>query len=97
MKPRHAAALVLMGWYLMVPPSSGSHPQTAPLSGWLVIRGYDSAGECEAVRATKTQPPSQAVNDLVKKYAPPGKWVDLAPEINPAARCVATDDPLLAK
>jgi len=41
MKPRHAAALALVGWYMIIPPSSGirrpGYPRTnpsAPLSRW---------------------------------------------------------------
>ena len=36
MKPRHTAALVLVGWYLMSPPflSPGKRDQNAPLSRW---------------------------------------------------------------
>lgn len=31
MKPRHAAALALVGWYLMVPPLASLQSQTADL------------------------------------------------------------------
>jgi hypothetical protein len=39
MKPRHAAALALVGWYLMTPPATGldfprSRNEGAPLSKW---------------------------------------------------------------
>jgi hypothetical protein len=39
MKPRHAAALALVGWYLMTPPNTGYDPPRsrddgAPLSKW---------------------------------------------------------------
>ena len=53
MKPRHAAALALVGWYLMVPPpvihSTGTVPVNldAPLSEWGIFSGHDSAAECE--------------------------------------------------
>jgi hypothetical protein len=37
MKPRHVAALALVGWYLMVPPLV---PQ------WTILDSFDSAEEC---------------------------------------------------
>jgi len=38
MKPRHAAALALVGWYLMMPPmGNGKVYVTAPLTKWLGI------------------------------------------------------------
>ena len=55
MKPRHAAALALVGWYLMMAPTS-RNPQTdsftvdlnAPLSAWqMVSSSYYSAADCE--------------------------------------------------
>ncbi len=61
MKPRHAAALSLVGWYLLVPPvigprKSGSHLLTfseavVPLSQWTIIKTFDSADECEKDKA----------------------------------------------
>ena len=50
MKPRHAAALALVGWYLMMPLKD--HPE-APIKYWSQIGSYDSAKECEAERERK--------------------------------------------
>ncbi len=66
MKPRHAAALALVGWYLLMPPPSSKYPgsvvdTTAPLSQWEVVPSYDyyfkedtshgmTAEQCEQVR-----------------------------------------------
>src|SRR3979490_3004768 len=49
MKPRHAAALVLVGWYLMTPPvrPDGSVNVAAPLSKWKTSNTYDAADECK--------------------------------------------------
>jgi hypothetical protein len=51
MTPRHAAALALVGWYLMVPPpvlhSSVPVDLDAPLSKWRIFSSHDSAAECE--------------------------------------------------
>jgi len=53
---RHAAALALVGWYLMIPPlpttsgwfSNSSAP--APISQWKLWASFDSAMLCEAYR-----------------------------------------------
>jgi len=59
MKPRHAAALALVGWYLMVPPlgwsdsTRGAVDFGAPLSTWFLSKSFDTAKECEHARKTK--------------------------------------------
>ena len=44
MKPRHAAALALVGWYLLVPAPGD---ETQPLSYWSHVESYDTAKECQ--------------------------------------------------
>jgi hypothetical protein len=61
MKPRHAAALALVGWYLMVPP--GSNPVTGYwkfLSQWKVIGTFDSESTCKKTQAASQRLPQQA-------------------------------------
>ena len=50
MKPCHAVALALVGWYLMIPPlDRDNKPETnIPLSEYWQHQAYDSAKECEA-------------------------------------------------
>jgi hypothetical protein len=52
MKPRHAAALALVGWYLMLPPAVPNDPDkvdsSAPLSQWEVMTTFDSQSQCAA-------------------------------------------------
>ena len=56
MKPRHAAALALVGWYLMVPPLGESDSTKgwvdfgAPLATWFLSKSFDTAKECEDAR-----------------------------------------------
>ncbi len=59
MKLRHAAALAVVGWYLMVPPpgqprSTGANTappnDNAPLNQWTIRNSYDSAQACEAAK-----------------------------------------------
>jgi len=61
MNPRHAAALALVGWYLMVPPlmtpCPSKHPPKhppplnfwgkAPLRRWDTVRSFNRADDCE--------------------------------------------------
>jgi len=64
MKSRHAAALALVGWYLMVPPPQSPPaalatnidaineyrrmPQRLPISQWKTVESFDSADDCRA-------------------------------------------------
>jgi hypothetical protein len=49
---RHAAALAVIGWYLMMPPPywSKTNPRNAPLRQWTVFGRYDTAQECSDER-----------------------------------------------
>jgi hypothetical protein len=92
-KLHHAAALALVGCYLMVPPSFDS---TVPLSQWLTLGIFDTAKECESRRVTLNDPAFQAA--LAKAAAKKG-WVwknrSLGLSRIEAAQCVASDDPRL--
>jgi len=47
MKPRHAAALALVGWYLMLPLRKGTAIlDDAPIASWKRVDSFDSASEC---------------------------------------------------
>jgi len=51
---RHAAALALVGWYLMLPPLSQTVrfevDYKAPLNSWQIMRAFDKAEACEDYR-----------------------------------------------
>jgi hypothetical protein len=89
MNLRHAAALALVGWYLLVPP----HPFVAPLpppSHWSVYHVYDSADKCNYVRAN--------IASGILEDAPPDfveRFGNSFTRIFERARCIATDDPRL--
>ncbi len=83
----HAAALALVGWYLMVPPRNlhpfvkGDNVDTAaPLSEWTHLASSDSAKECEARKAEYFNTVAH-VPDMAQAAAD--------------AECIATDDPRL--
>jgi hypothetical protein len=84
MKPRHAAALALVGWYLMIPPR-GHDPQTfddhAPLASWFVFSAHDAAHECEGAKFLNREGHKQS-GDPMKAAMD-------------SAQCIATDDPRL--
>jgi hypothetical protein len=52
MKLRHAAALALVGWYLMIPPANpnGERDAFAPMIEWKVIDQFKSDRQCEGIR-----------------------------------------------
>ena len=71
MKPRHAAAFALVGWYLMLPPTGRDYPTgnvDAPLTQWLKRpTTYRNKDECEHVldrhiRLTNSKNRQVAVN-----------------------------------
>ena len=93
MKLRHAAALALTGWYLMIPPAIEEHSnhrlytKAAPLSQWQMLKSFDTAKECEGavealakpLRAAIDQQQHLSLDDMRPLYA----------------RCFASDDPRL--
>ena len=58
MKPRHAAALALVVWYLMRPPlphlnAHAIHPDTP--SRWIIVRTFPTEKKCEARRGAASR------------------------------------------
>jgi len=90
MNLRHAAALALVGCYLMVPPSPQGLTKgidvNAALSQWTVLQSFDTAAECEKRRAA-------LIDKLVLMPANPTSQAQIdAPPEPFKATCVATDD-----
>src|SRR5208283_413739 len=81
MKPRHAAALALVGWYLMVPPPplppNATPDLSTPLSGWKIIGFFNGEGDCERIRSSVIQTGQSATKHTLEQ----------------TFVCVATDDP----
>ena len=102
MKPRHAAALALVGWYLMMPPFTERHEinTDAPLTKWERLDSYSSAGDCAADRSIllrDSQNKSKAADLAESTALRQGKVWDrtLAIARLEASRCIASDDPRL--
>jgi len=94
MNPRHAAALALVGWYLMVPPSADVAADLAtglePLRFWFQVGSFDSANACEQGRQVMTD---RFMADLQKD---PSNAEDVHSfDAFYYSECVASDDPRL--
>ena len=88
MKPRHVAALALVGWYLMVPPveSGGRVNFEAPLSQWHRWGSYDTARECSVDESDLIDRGKR-----VREEHPQNEMTDMFTQ----AQCIASDDPRL--
>ena len=79
MNLRHAAALALVGWYLMVPPfQRGGVNLDAPLRSWRLFGSYDTANDCEDDHLEMVEK---------SKHAAPSDHL-----IMELAQCIASDD-----
>ena len=101
---RHAAALALVGWYLMTPPgpdtvtapgSKGGEQSVstaAPLSKWIIGHVYDKAEDCDREKIQARQ----EGYDLMAKDTEHSESIlrDRAQGLI-HAECIATDDPRL--
>jgi hypothetical protein len=52
MNLHHAAALALVGWYLMVPPLTSDNKihDAAPIAEWQILDSFDTAQHCDDTR-----------------------------------------------
>ena len=90
MNPRPAAALALVGWYLMMPPLR-EHPKASalptpdyqePLSKWSVEDTFDTAQECKDEIKHRIQRAESVAIENEKQWAY-------------SLQCTASDDPRL--
>lgn len=91
MKMRHAVALALTGWYLMIPPQLDKRTvdQTAPISKWTVYSPHDTADACHLAQVEQrtiaeqkaTQIRDQDVGVVLRQFL--------------ESQCIASDDPRL--
>ena len=95
MNLRHAAALALVGWYLMVPPPQsfenhklGPPDLMAPLSSWRQEDQFDRVKDCEgSMLKTKVYFANLKTNGDAGIVNNVKAWM--------GARCIASDDPRL--
>ena len=98
-KPRHAAALALVGWYLMVPPAipnTGEVNKSAPLAQWTIRRTFPRNAGCENA---KSRLRTQALAAQADKDAAARRGLRNSDSrcIVCNAECVSTDDARLGK
>ncbi len=109
MKPRHAAALALVGWYLMLAPQAFDPTgkplvgidDRAPLSRWVIVESFENANECQTEVGTLQRAgikltkgaPDNAASQVFTKSEQRGKWFVGYADLT--AQCIATDDPRL--
>jgi len=104
---RHAAALTLMGWYLMVPPlnTDGRVEVTMRFTKWTQLASYDSASACQKVlfafqQARELKPATDAEWKEARDSAvrtgkqPPLNSEEMNKQVS-ESRCIASDDPRL--
>ena len=108
-KPRHAAALISVGWYLMVPPVAKWTPfllkTNKPFAQWETRQSFDTAQRCkEAQHKIKAFLKSEAAKRLKEAGSQKAYLEDPIAQMLFAeqakiatSKCVATDDPRLAK
>ena len=88
----HAAALVLVGWYLMMPPldpANTTHFESrAPLMRWRPLKTYSSKNDCEKERDEERASGGRGLNS-------PSQTKRLIAAGLLSVQCVATDDPRL--
>jgi hypothetical protein len=81
MKPRRAAVLAIVGWYLMVP--TKNHLD-APMRYWSLVENYGSAKEC-----------SEAQSALLKESKNPDSKLHRLTDEVALSECIRSDDPRL--
>ena len=90
MNRRHAAAIALLGWYLLAPmfdKDNGKVLPNVPLGKWQNLGSFDTASECRAQLA-----------DFQKQLGANGTIpLNEGQEGAKQFVCIATDDPRLAK
>jgi hypothetical protein len=106
MTPRHAAALALVGWYLMMPPPAPRHESAlerseayegkfkvligAPMSLWSIFDSFDNVADFHMVRDGLIARSQRDIDAFLSK-------VSIADQMKYFAQCIASDDPRLAK
>lgn len=83
-------AMVVVGWYLMIPPPRQIDDQfqinfSAPIEKWAQLRSFKRESECEAARTAYAKNPPGGVVDMLSS-------VKQARAAMQAAQCVSTDD-----
>ena len=89
MRPRPAAALALVGWYLVTPPSlpNGRLDESAPIGSWDRQESYASSDECKNGR-------TRLLNLGPASGTTPQELAEMRQAVLKSL-CIATDNPRL--
>jgi len=102
MNLRHAAALTLVGWYLMMPPilaigdtNDVEHGEwwtqtDAPVFKWQISSSFDSASDCEDLKSKLIKRGGSEIG-----HAKANSYNRAFAVASTQALCIATDDPRL--
>ena len=99
MKSRHAAALALTFWLLMIPPvqQGGRGDFNAPIKSWRPVQLFGSLPECDQTRqatiAFGANKQDKQVFEKMFKAASGSQFFDAARTLASHAKCVSSDDP----
>ena len=92
MKLRHAAALALVGWYLMTPPTSKNKiHDDLPLSQWEKVQSSDTESQCQDALTDLYNP---SIDKRMRETTKPEAY-KVFKRFMEDMRCVSTDDPRL--
>jgi hypothetical protein len=95
-KLRHAVALTLAGWYLMLPPLFSRRPlifeTRAPLSRWYFASVFATASQCEEGRAERNR---RWIKATIRENHPSSAEILGLKEWQAQEKCVSADDPRL--
>jgi|SRR5580704_2891819 hypothetical protein len=97
MKPRHATALALVGWYLMVPIGDhGQYESKLAIPDWLNIGAYESKEDCSKALQTYFVNASRDSGLIIWHSHDERPAYDyVSKQALSKAQCIATDDPRL--
>jgi hypothetical protein len=94
-KLRHAAALALVGWYLMMPPvgENGKNDTGAPLNRSHHRHTFDSAHDCEKALAAARLSEALGIASLSQREGLSEQDALGLGRFSRDWQCIATDDP----
>jgi|SRR5208282_3053136 len=103
MNLRHAVALALVGWYLILPPALATNPNkpdlTAPLSKWTVHDKMQTATECERKRRLAVMlahdPDFKEYGEATARQKRQPWSIEKVREFIDPLKCISSDDPRL--
>jgi hypothetical protein len=98
MNPRHAAALALVGWYLIAPPIRNiEQPPLYDESDYDYLNEHAAYPDWKVISVLNTETECEHVRDFAKERVAENVFLNTDPELQQydEAECMASDDPRL--